>query len=182
MSHNIFTRIISSLNDFVGRITAILIPVIMLFLTIEVVLRYVFNSPTIWAMETSQLIMCTFTVLGGGYALLHNGHVNVDLLIDRLSPKKQLVAKFATWPLFFVFVWVFFIKMLTITIDSVRNLEHAGSYFDPPVYPVKIIMTVGIFLLLVQGIAQCLDDIIMFVRSGKPSFLAKTTKEGGGER
>jgi len=181
VKQNVFSKIVSSINSFVGRIAAIFIPIIMLLLTIEVTLRYIFNSPTIWAMETSQLTMCTFTVLGGGYALLHNGHVNVDILIERLSQKKRIIAKLVTWPLFFMFVITFFIKMLTITIDSVQNFEHSGSYFDPPVYPVKILMVTGIFLLLMQGVAQCIDDIIIFSRQQQRTPLSNVSDEGGEE-
>ena len=154
-----FLRVVDKINTITAKIVAVAIPAIMCILTLEVILRYVFNNPTIWAMETSQLLMCTFIALGGGYTAIQGGHVNVDVIVGKLSGRTRAILDIVTAPLFFIFISLFLIKMVEIGWDSVANLETSGTYFDPPVYPIKILMALGVFLLLIQGLGKLIKDI-----------------------
>jgi len=142
-----------------GKLSAMLVPIIMIILTCEVVLRYVFNRPTIWAMESSQLLMCIFVALGGAYTALQNGHVNVDILVSRLTERKRAIVDVLASPVFFLFVICFMLKMGAIAVASIKVKEHSGTYFNPPLYPVKFLIAIGIFLVFLQGICKLLKDL-----------------------
>ena len=55
----------------------------------EVCARYLFNNPTNWAFDLSWMFCGAFVFLGGGYTLLHKGHVKVDLFYDRFPKRVQ---------------------------------------------------------------------------------------------
>lgn len=171
--HKIFVDGISTLNDWVGRISAFLIPLIMIILSCEVVLRYIFNRPTIWAMETSQLLMCTFVGLGGAYTALKGGHVNVDIVVDRLTPRKRAAADLVTVPPLLVFLSVFLWKASESAFESVEILERSGTFYDPPIYPVKVFMALGALLLLLQALAKSIEDIRIVVKGQTHSLSDK---------
>ena len=80
---------IDRLNDWVGRLAALLILPSLLITMIEVVARYAFNSPTVWVNESVQILFGFYFLLGGGYTLLHGGHVRVDLLLLGLKPRAR---------------------------------------------------------------------------------------------
>lgn len=168
---SLFLKNIEYVNEQVGRLVALLIPVVMVILTFEVVLRYGFNHPTIWAMETSQLLMCVFVALGGAYTALHGGHVNVDILAGRLPERKRAIIDLLTSLLFFTFVIFFLWQMGAAAIESVSVMEHSGSWFAPPIYPVKVLMAVGVLLLLFQGVSKFIKDFFKVL--GKSPFPSK---------
>lgn len=55
----------------------------------DVVMRYVFKNPTIWALELSQYSLLLATFLGGAYALEQKSYVSVDIFTQRLPAKVQ---------------------------------------------------------------------------------------------
>jgi len=72
-----FIMTVEKLNDRMGKLVAFLVYPTMLVLVYEVMMRYAFGRPTIWAHETSCMLYGAHFILGGAYALRHNAFVNV---------------------------------------------------------------------------------------------------------
>ncbi len=149
---------IDAISEWTGRITAFLIPGMMLIMTYEVVARYLLKSPTIWAMESTQYLFLATTALGGAYVLRHGGHVNVPILYSRLSTRTQAIVDVVTSLFFFLFMVALFGASWITTVESVVYLEHSPTYWEPPIYPVYIVMTAGIFLIILQALAKLVRD------------------------
>ena len=150
---------IDSVSEWTGKISAFLIPGMMLIMTYEVVARYVLKSPTIWAMESTQYLFLATTALGGAYVLRHDGHVNVPILYSRLSTRTQAIVDVVTSLFFFFFMGALFRASWITTVESVVYLEHSPTYWEPPIYPVYIVMTAGIFLIILQALAKLVRDL-----------------------
>jgi TRAP-type mannitol/chloroaromatic compound transport system permease small subunit len=172
----IFIRIVERINKLIGNVVAIAIPAIMVLLTLEVILRYLFNNPTTWAMEISQMLMCFFVALGGGYTAIKGNHVNVDILVSKLSERNRSILSIATAPLFFIFTGLFLAKITEIAWQSMEVLETSGSFFDPPVYPIKIMMAFGVLFLFLQGLSNLIKDFYFAINGVKIDSTAQ--KEG----
>lgn len=150
---------IDSISEWLGKIVSYLIPAMMAIMTYEVILRYIFNSPTIWALETTEFLFAGSTALGGAWLLLHRGHVNVSILYDHLGTRTRAVVDIATSLFFFGFILFFFQNTLDVTIEAVVNLQHSPTFWAPPIYPIYIAMTVGILLIFFQGLAKLIRDL-----------------------
>lgn len=131
----------------------------MFIMTYEVVARYLLKRPTIWAMESTQYLFLATTALGGAYVLLHGGHVNVTILYARLSTRTQAIVDAVTSLFFFLFILALFRASWLTTVEAVVHLEHSPTYWEPPIYPVYIVMTAGILLTILQGIAKLARDL-----------------------
>ena len=79
-------KIIDSISEWAGKCTSILILPGIAVLAWEVISRYGFNHPTMWAHGTSQRLFAAYYVLGGAYVLRYRDHVIVDLIYSRFSP------------------------------------------------------------------------------------------------
>ncbi len=71
--------VVDSLNEWIGRIAAYSLYVLFAVMLFDVIARYAFNAPTQFAFELTLFIFSYACLLGGGYVLLHRGHVNVDI-------------------------------------------------------------------------------------------------------
>jgi TRAP-type mannitol/chloroaromatic compound transport system permease small subunit len=98
-----FIRAIDAINVWVGRFLAYFLFAFFVLLFIEVILRYFFNSPTVWANELAQMLFGAYAILGGGYILLTGGHVNVDIVYTRFPAKTRAAVDIVTSVLFFLF-------------------------------------------------------------------------------
>ena len=84
-----FFDTVDSISEWSGRIVSFGLYIGIAVLFIEVFLRYLFNHPTVWAHGYSQRIFGSYFILIGAYTLLHNGHVRVDLIYNRLQEKAR---------------------------------------------------------------------------------------------
>lgn len=150
---------VTKINEWVGRIIALLVFPMFIFILIEVFLRYLFNSPTVWTNELTQLIFGCYMVLSGGYVLAHRGHVNVDIFHATLSPRMQAVLDIIGSSVFFLFVMAFGWFGYEMARESIASWETSYSAWNPPIWPVKLAIPVAAVLLLLQGIAKLLQDI-----------------------
>ena len=151
---------IDTINEWMGKIVAWLIIPLTLLVVFDVTLRYVFNMPTIWVWDVNVQLQGAIVVLGGGYALLHRGHVSVDILVNRLSTRRRALLD--------VIMGIFLIGGIALLLwrvslyawHSVLIREEFTSTFAPPTYPLKVVMAIGIGAMLLEGIAGWVRNII----------------------
>ncbi|MGB9699406.1 MAG: TRAP transporter small permease subunit [Thermodesulfobacteriota bacterium] len=81
-----FTEKVEGLNRILYLLSAVAILVSALILTYEVVMRYLFRTPTIWEIEASVYLMIMATFLGAAYGLKDGAHIKIDLITRLLPP------------------------------------------------------------------------------------------------
>jgi len=170
-----FIRFVDKMNDRIGRLVAFLIYPIMLVLVYEVIMRYVFGKPTIWAHETSCMLYGTHFILGGAYALRHGAFVNVEVFYMRFSKRKKAIVDLITWTMFYIFVGTLLWKSLPWAWQSLMIQEYTDSTWGPPVWPVKWTIPIAALLMLLQGMTKTLKDTCLAV-TGREIFPATDTE------
>ncbi len=163
-----FLRVVDGINEHVGRwmsFVAIFMAVIVVY---EVAMRYIFQSPTIWAMEVNQALLCWYTALAGGHVLLYGSHVNVDILYGLMSVRKRAFTDLVTaiFSLSFIFVliwmsWDFFKESWDYSETSLSILELRQ-------WPIKIVIPIGGILLFLQLIAKFIRDVRILITGVEP--------------
>lgn len=161
-----YVRYIESMTRWVGGLLKYAVLVLIAILLVEAVSRYVFNASTSWSIELSQFVLGAYFLLGGGYVLLRGGHIRMDIFYSRWSPRTKAISGVATFSLLAVYLIVFIIGGIGEAAFSLRLDQHSASVWGPPLAPIKIIITVGAGLLLLQGLAFFIRDL-SFIR-GKP--------------
>jgi TRAP-type mannitol/chloroaromatic compound transport system permease small subunit len=158
-----FLKFIDAINDWIGKILAYFLFAFFALLFMEVILRYFFNSPTVWANELAQMLFGTYAVVGGGYILLTGGHVNVDIIYSRFSTKTKEALDIATSVLFFLFCGMLLVYGGSLAWDSLARFEHSQSAWNPPLYPVKLMIPLAAVLLVIQGLAKLIRDFLILL-------------------
>jgi len=156
----ILIRSIDTLNEWVGKIASILMIPLVLIAAYEVVMRYVFNSPTIWAWDLNIQIFAAIIMFGGGYTFLHDGHVRVDVLTIHLSEKAKDVLDILTPIFLFVGTSALIVLGWDMAWMSFQIKETVATVWAPPYYIMKMFVPVGAFLLFLQGISDLLKKLI----------------------
>lgn len=150
---------VTRLNDFIGRWIALLVFAMFAFLLLEVGFRYFLNSPTVWTNELTQLLFGVYAVMSGGYILAHKGHVNVDLLHSKLSPRVRAFVDILTSAIFFIFTLALLYFAVDMAQESFGSRETSFSAWNPPIWPAKGAIAVATLLLVLQGVVKLLQDI-----------------------
>jgi TRAP-type mannitol/chloroaromatic compound transport system permease small subunit len=143
-------------NERLARVLCYALVVIMCIQVMDVVLRFFFNNPTIWAMDLNTMTFTGICFLAGGYALLHDTHVRLDILSRTWSPKTGTIIRLCTFPLVMIAICFVIWKGFDSFWWAVKTNQHGQSYWAPPLWPVKLFLPLGAILLLLQGLSKWL--------------------------
>jgi TRAP-type mannitol/chloroaromatic compound transport system permease small subunit len=161
-----FAFTIDALNRTIGELVAYWSVIAVFVYYYEVVARYVFNSPTNWAHESMFLLFGMQYLLAGGFALLNDSHVRVDIVYASLNVRGKAICDLATSVFFFIFAGTLLWTGFVFARDSVRLWEVSFAEWGIQYWPVKITIAVGGALLIAQGVAKLVRDIATVARAG----------------
>lgn len=161
------TLIIDAISIWTGKAISWLIFFVVIFVLYEILMRYVFHRPTLWVSESMVFGSGLTYVLGAAWALQDNRHVKIDMIYGRLSLRRRAMVDSATFAFFALYLGVFFWATSNFAWRSILVRETASSAWDPPVYPIKVALALGVFLLLLQGIAKFIRDFHLAVTGKK---------------
>ncbi|BBO68737.1 C4-dicarboxylate ABC transporter [Desulfosarcina alkanivorans] len=152
----VFCGAIDRSNEMVGRMVSWVTLLLVLVVFVDVVMRYLFKTSFVFTQELEWHLFAFIFLIGAGYTLLHDGHVRVDIIYQRLSTKGR--------------AWINLIGVIFFLIPGcylviVTSWKFVGNSFsmlegspDPGGIPYRFIvkgtMTVGYALLLLQGLSM----------------------------
>ena len=149
---------VDSMNRVVGLFAMYLIFAMMGILLYSSFTK-TFFIPPLWALETAQFIMVAYYLLGGGYSMQLNSHVRMDLLYSTWSDRTRAAVDAVTILLLIFYLVFLLYGGLSSTRYAIQYGETSYSAWGPYMAPVKIVMTAGVFLMLLQAIATFFRDL-----------------------
>lgn len=184
-----YIRAIDGMNRAIGRLTMYLIFVLVGVLLWSS-LSKVALTPAHWTLETAQFVMVAYYILGGPYAIQMGANVRMDLFYSNWSLRqKAWVDSFTVLFLIFYLAilfygaigstayalgyfgtepFAFFRDLLAALIsggteaagEKLGFLERSSTAWRPYLWPVKVILCFGVFLMLLQCLAELFRDIL----------------------
>ncbi|RJR30694.1 MAG: TRAP transporter small permease [Desulfobacteraceae bacterium] len=151
---------VDGLNLWTARIFGYTSLALTLLVSYEVFCRYFLNSPSDWSTEINQYLLCLMSMLGGGYALLIDQHVRVDIIYRYFSPRQRSIAELATWWLVIFFCLALVIYGGQSAIEALIRNKKSMSLMEYPLWIPFLMIPVGALLLLLQVLARMVRNIL----------------------
>lgn len=147
---------IESMSIWVGRAFGWCILILTFSVTFEVVMRYVWNDPTVWAFDMMVQMYGALFLMAGPYALAQDAHVRGDVLYRLFPVRMQGFIDFTLYLLFFFpGMLALFWYGAEIASDSWRYKEVSwNSPARIQVYFFKTLVPLAGFFLIMQGFAE----------------------------
>ncbi len=160
---------VDAITEWTAKTARFFIPILMVLVTLEVTLRYVFTKPTLWGYELHVMIAASTYVLAFAYTHLQRAHVRVDMFYAHLPPRVQALIDFlGTFLLFFPFVFLLSYSAWNWMFKAWATSEKmAITGWYPPAAPLRTMVFYGLCLFALQALAHFFRDAYMLVK-GKP--------------
>ncbi len=155
----LFVKYVDAINYYVGRFAMFLIFPMGGILLYSTIMRVIFGYPVNWVMEMSQFMLSAYYLLGGAYSMQLDAHVRMDLFYGMMSPRRRAVMDSITIIAVIFYLAVLFRAGFSSTEYSITYSQKNYTAWAPLLWPVKAIMTFGIFLMLLQTIATFFKDV-----------------------
>ncbi|MGE5254311.1 MAG: TRAP transporter small permease subunit [Planctomycetaceae bacterium] len=145
---------VSKISEVSGIVCAVSVLISAGVLTYEVLMRYVFKTPTIWEIEFSVYLLIMATFVGAAYGLKHRGHINIDLVTHLLSKRAQVRLSFFTSVLSLAFCIVLAGLGWEMWWEAASKGWRSDSLWGPPLGISYFFLPFGITLLCLQYLAH----------------------------
>jgi TRAP-type mannitol/chloroaromatic compound transport system permease small subunit len=155
-------KFIDAINERVGRFVSWITVGLVVIVFADVAMRYLFNISFVFTQELEWHVFAFIFLIGAGYTLLHDGHVRVDIIYQRLSTKGQAWVNFICC---FVFLFPGCFLVIYTSIDFVANsiAVWEGSP-DPGGIPLRFLLKscipVGFSLFALQGVSLMINSLL----------------------
>ena len=126
----------------------------------------VFFLPSNWTVEMAQFVMVAYCTLGGAYTLKEGDHVRMDLLYSGFTMRSKARSDLFTSVVLIGFLVMLQIGGISSLIYALKYGEKSFSSWAPIMWPIKVVLNIGIFLMLLQAVAVFFKDWATF--KGKP--------------
>jgi len=160
---SIFDRVLDILSSVVGFIFV----AAMLIVCLDVVMRYAFNRPMVWATEVSEYILLGMACLGIAWLLKEEGHVKIELVMARFKPRVQALVNAITSILTAVAVLAITWYSGQITWDLYQRGVEETKVLHVPKAPLLALVALGMFLLFIQFARRSHGYLISWRASGR---------------
>lgn len=153
-----YVRWVDATNRFIGRIVMWGVFAMMAVLLYSSFMKFFFNPPH-WTIEGAQFSLAAYFLLGGGYSMQLASHVRMDLLYGNWTDRtKAWVDVFTILALIF-YLCVLLYGGFSSTEYALEYGERSRTLWRPYMWPVKVVMCIGIALMLLQAISEFFKDI-----------------------
>ena len=174
-----FVSIVDGFNLWVGRIIMYGVFVLMAILLWSSISK-TFFVPSLWTLEVAQFSMVAYYMLGGPYSILMGSNVRMDLFYGEWSLRRKATVDAVTvlFLIFYLGVMLYgaigstayslgywgsepinYFTGLVSGSEEIGRLERSSTAWRPHVWPIKIIMVVGLLLMLLQALSELFKDI-----------------------
>lgn len=175
-----YIRYVDAVNFRIGRVVMYGIFVLMGILLWSSISK-TFFLPSLWTLEMAQFVMVAYYILGGPYSIQLGSNVRMDLLYGEWSQRKK-----AWFDLFTVLLLIFYLGVLLwgavsstayslgywgsepfsffggllTGSEEIGRLERSPTSWRPYMWPIKTVMIIGMFLMLLQCVSEFFKDVL----------------------
>ncbi len=156
---------IDRVNEVIGRLVSWLTVFVVLNVFTVVVMRYLFGVGHVWMQELYVWIHAGIFLLAGGYTLLHDGHVRIDVFYREASQKyRAMVNLLGSLFLGLPFMWGLFFKALPMVQRSFERGERSAEAGGlPALYLLKATIIVFAVLMALQLVSMIARSLLVLV-------------------
>ncbi|MFZ9039933.1 MAG: TRAP transporter small permease subunit [Gammaproteobacteria bacterium] len=153
-----YVSIVDSVNYRIGRIMMYFIFVMIGILLWSSVSK-TFFLPSLWTLEIAQFAMVAYYIMGGPYSIQLGSNVRMDLFYSEWTDRTRAWVDSFTVLFLIFYLGILLWGGLESTQYAIEYNERSYSAWRPYMWPIKVIMCIGIFLMLLQAISELIKDI-----------------------
>ncbi|WP_170343591.1 MULTISPECIES: TRAP transporter small permease subunit [Ruegeria] len=154
-----YVAVIDRTNRWIGRVVMYGIFVMMGILLWSSISK-TFFLPSLWTLEMAQFAMVAYYILGGPYSIQMGSNVRMDLLYGEWSDRRRAWTDAITVLFLIIYLGVMIYGGYDSLSYSLQYGERSPTAWRPYLWPIKVIMVVGLFLMLLQAISELFKDIL----------------------
>jgi TRAP-type C4-dicarboxylate transport system permease small subunit len=156
-------RVVALISRYINSVAAGILIAMMFLTAADVLLRYLFNRPISGSFEITEYMMAIIVSFGLAHCAIQKGHVRVDLVLSRFTPKGQAVISSFMYLLSFVF-FVLVTWQSLLYIGKIFKSHLTSAVLLIPNFPFVALLAIGIAVFSLVLLVDFLDYLSQVVK------------------
>lgn len=177
-----FVKFVQLVSSFGSSVAKFCIFAIMSLVGVDVFCRYILNRPLLWTDEVNGFLVVAIGFLGAAETLRQGKHIVIEVITERLNPRRQLWLKLVTSLISTIFLSIFCVHCaVMVQLSFVRKVTTPSVLLSPLWIP-QMVMLIGAVILTLQMFTltgDCFKAIQGTEGQGKWMVPGEATKSGG---
>jgi TRAP-type mannitol/chloroaromatic compound transport system permease small subunit len=153
-------RSIERITASIGIMASFAIVPLVLATCYEVLARYVFGAPTIWAYEVGYTLTGSHFLLGMAYTLAVGVHIRIDIFSGRFALRTRALIDLGAYAVMLpLLIWLSYALFQHLATGYLRGERSGQSAMNLPVWPFRIVFLVAFTLLALQVLAEVVKTV-----------------------
>ncbi|MGF1625542.1 MAG: TRAP transporter small permease subunit [Alphaproteobacteria bacterium] len=153
------TSFFDRITIVISRITMYITGILVAIMFYEVVVRYLFERPTLWANELSMWLAGVIYLFAGLYVMQQRGHIRIFILYDAVSRPMQRLFDLISTLLIVAFAGAVIWGSFGDAWQKLVTWEREGTAWNPPIpATMKPLLLVVIVLIALQAVSNLIAD------------------------
>ena len=154
-----YIRFVDRMNRYIGRAAMYGLFVMVAILLYSIVTKAVLVIPPFWTLEMAQFALVAYYLLGGPYSIQLGANVRMDLFYGKWSYRQKAWIDSITIFMLIAYLIVLIVGGIDSTSYAFEYQERSPTLWRPLMWPIKVIMLIGFFLMLLQAFSELFKDI-----------------------
>jgi TRAP-type mannitol/chloroaromatic compound transport system permease small subunit len=151
---------IERITTNIGIIAALTLVPLILTTTYEVLARYIFNAPTIWAYEVGYMLTGTHFLLGMAYTLQQGQFIRIDIFSQDMSEKTRAFIDLCAYSVILpLMMWLTYGLTSYLISGFIKNERSGQSAMNMVVWPFRVVFLIAFTLLALQVYAEFMKSL-----------------------
>lgn len=152
--------IITKISKGLGHLSAGFVLVMTFIMGYDVLMRHVFNRPTIWVDELSGYLLVGITFLGAAYTLTQDAHIRIEIVVGKLGADAQRRLNYITDVLSFLFLVIYAWQGGSLFVDAYVSGKISSTLVRTPMYIPELAVLIGLTWLCFQMLIHFVNRVI----------------------
>ncbi len=151
---------IERITTNIGIIAALTLVPLILTTTYEVLARYIFDAPTIWAYEVGYMLTGTHFLLGMAYTLQQGQFIRIDIFSQDMSEKTRALIDLCAYTVILpLMMWLTYGLTSYLISGFIKNERSGQSAMNMAVWPFRVVFLIAFTLLALQVYAEFMKSL-----------------------
>lgn len=152
--------IITKISKGLGHLSAGFVLALTFIMGYDVLMRHVFNRPTVWADEVSGYLLVAITFLGAAYTLTEDAHIRIETIVERLGTNAQRRLTYMTDVLSLLFLVIYAWQGGRLFVDAYVSGKISPTLLRTPIYIPELAVFIGLTWLFFQMVIHFVNRVI----------------------
>jgi len=168
-----FMERISWFDERLAEFAGWIVIVMMVTITYDVAMRYIFGMPTTWSFEINRYMLILVMFFAGPWALPAGGHVAVDIFTEHMETRKKAILEIITSIMAILYMASFLNSSVTFAWDAWAGGVRSTEYLAWPLWPMRSFLVIGSFFLGLEFLFRLVRNVTIL------TGIAQTKSQGG---